>query len=130
NHHELDDTLRSFTIELIVCHLQDTQGTPGCLEDGLLRFFLYIAQTELRDPIYFAENGMPKNLPDDRVVILDPVNSENNVASKLADGECGEIISKATEAWECLTTASNNNYQGETVEYWKQVFGRSFVIGE
>ena len=71
-----------------------------------------------------------KNLPDDRVVILDPVNTANNVGRKLTDGECNEIVAKATEAWEHLTAASNNNYQGETLEYWKQVFGRSFVIGE
>jgi hypothetical protein len=70
NHHELDETLRSFTIELILCHLQDTLGSAGSLEDGLLRFFLYVAQSELREPIYFVENGTPASLPNDRVVIL------------------------------------------------------------
>jgi hypothetical protein len=130
NYQELDETLRSFTIELIICYLQDTQGKAVSLEDGLLRFFLYLAQSELREPIGFAENGTPKSLPDDRVVILDPVNSENNIGRKLTDADCKDIIVRATEAWECLTAASNNNYQGETVEYWKQVFGRSFVIGE
>lgn len=130
NYHELDETLRSFTIELIICHLQDTQGPATSLEDGLLRFFLYVAQSELQEPIYFEENGTPKSLPNDRVVILDPVNTENNVGRKLTDADCAGIISKATEAWEYLTAASNNNYQGETLEYWKQVFGRSFVIGE
>jgi hypothetical protein len=130
NYHELDDSLRSFTIELVVSHLQDIQGAASSLEDGLLRFFLYVAQSELREKIFFSENGTPTNLPADRVVILDPVNSENNVASKITDADCREIISKATEGWELLTAASNNNYQGETLEYWKQVFGRSFVIGD
>jgi hypothetical protein len=130
NYHELDVTLRSFTIELIVCHLQDTQGPATSLEDGLLRFFLYVAQSELKEPIYFKENGTPRSLPNDRVVILDPVNAENNVGRKLMAVDCDEIIAKATEAWEYLTAASNNNYQGETLEYWKQVLGRSFVIGE
>lgn len=130
NHHELDDSLRSFIIELIVCHLQDVSGHVKSLEDGLLRFFLYVAQTELREPIYFAENGTPGSLPADRVVILDPVNTSNNVASKLTDADCGEIVAAAAEAWECLTAASNNGYKGETLEYWKQVFGRSFVIEE
>lgn len=130
NYHELDETLRSFTIELIVCHLQDTQGPATSLEDGLLRFFLYVAQSELQEPIYFKENGTPRSLPNDRVVILDPINTENNVGRKLTAADCDEIIAKANEAWEYLTAASNNNYQGETLEYWKQVFGRSFVIGE
>jgi hypothetical protein len=130
NHQELDDTLRSFLIELILCHLQDTQGHAGSLEDGLLRFFLYVAQSELRDKIYFAENGGPTSFPNDRVVILDPVNTDNNVARRLTSSDCDEIIAKATEAWECLNAASHHKNQTETLEYWKQAFGRSFVIGE
>lgn len=130
NHQELDDTLRSFLIELIVCHLQDVDGPADSLQEGLIRFFLYIAQSELRLPISFAENGTPEALPKDRVVVLDPVNTENNVARKLMDADCQGIIGKATEAWECLSTARNNNYKGDTLEYWKQVLGRSFVIEE
>lgn len=130
NHHELDDTLRSFLIELIVSHLQDNHGNPASLEEGLLRFFLYLAQTEMREKLYFTDYETPSSLPNDRVVILDPVNHENNVARRLTDADCNEIISKATEAWELLTAASNNKYNGETLEYWKAVFGRSFIIGE
>jgi hypothetical protein len=130
NQKELDETLRSFMIELIVCHLQDTEGAPASLEDGLLRFFLYVAQSGLRNPIVFAENGKVTSLPKDRVVILDPVNTDNNVARRLSDSACQEIVTKATEAWELLTAARNNNYKGETLEYWKEVFGRSFVIEE
>jgi hypothetical protein len=130
NQKELDETLRSFTIELIVCHLQDTQGAPASLEEGLLRFFLYIAQSGLHDQIIFAENRKVSALPKDRVVILDPVNPENNVARRLTASDCDEIVAKATEAWELITAASNNSYKGETLEYWKEIFGRSFVIEE
>jgi hypothetical protein len=130
NQHELDDTLRSFLIELIVCHLQDTEGPAASLEEGLLRFFLFLAQTELLSPIYFAENGSAPAPPRDRAVVLDPVNSENNVARQLSDIDCAEIVVKAVEAWECLSAARNNCRKGETLEYWKHVFGRSFVIEE
>lgn len=130
NHQELDETLRSFTIELIVSHLQDTQGVPTSVEDALLRFFLYIAQTELREAIVFPENGTVSTLPKDRAVVLDPVNSDNNVARRLTDVQCAEIVQKAMEAWENITAARNNNHKGETLEYWKTVFGRSFVVEE
>jgi len=130
NHHELDETLRSFMIELIVSHLQDDEGSPPSLEKGLLRFFLYVAQSELRDPVIFPENGKVTSLPKDPVVILDPVNTENNVARRLTDLERQEIVNKATAAWETLTAARNNNFKGETLEYWKETFGRSFVIEE
>ncbi len=129
NQQELDG-LRSFLIELIVSHLQDKHGAPRTMEDGLLRFFLYVAQTELRQPIYFPESGAVTALPADRVVVLDPVNVANNVASRLTEPDCQEIVAKAIEAWELLTGARNNGYKGETLEYWKSVFGRSFAIEE
>ncbi len=130
NYQELDETLRSFMIELIVSQLQDAEGSPPSLEDGLLRFFLYVAQSELRDPIVFPENGKVTALPKDPVVILDPVNSDNNIARRLTDHDRMEIVDKATGAWERLTAARNNNFKGETLEYWKEVFGRSFIIEE
>ena len=130
NHQELDESFRSFAIELIVSHLQDDEGAPESLEEGLLRFFLYVAQTRLTAPIVFAECGKVSSFPKDRVVILDPVNAANNVAHRLTDADCEEIITKATEAWETITAARNNNYKGETLELWKDVLGRSFVIEE
>jgi hypothetical protein len=130
NFHELDDSLRSFTIELIVCHLQDAEGTPISLEDALLRFFLYIARSELKEPIAFAECGTVESFPKDRVVILDPCNAENNVARKITDTDCGLITETAREAWETLSYASNHGGKVQTLELWKEVFGRSFVIEE
>jgi hypothetical protein len=128
NFHEFDDSLRSFTIELIVCHLQDTQRPPASMEDGLLRFFLYVADTCLKRAITFKECGLVKSLPNDRVIALDPCNAENNVARKITDQDCSAIIAKSKEAWETLSYARNYNGKGQTLELWKEVFGRSFVI--
>jgi hypothetical protein len=130
NFHELDDSLRSFTIELIVSHLQDAEGTPPDLEAGLLRFFRYVAQTELRDAVCFPECGDVKSFPNDRVVILDPCNKENNVARKISDQDCTAIVTKAREAWEALSYARNHGGKVQTLELWKEAFGRSFVIEE
>lgn len=129
NHHELDE-LRSFTIELIVAHLQDAAGVTESLEAGLLRFFLYVAQFELREVI--ASGGVYKAAPGvtPRVVVLDPTNSENNVARRLIDPQCREAIEKARQAWECLSEARNNAYVNATTEMWKEVFGRPFSIEE
>lgn len=122
------DSLRSFLIELILAHIQDLKGAAPSLEDGLQRFFLYIVQSELLERITFPENGVVKNFPKDTVVILDPVNSENNVAKRLTDAERKEITTKAEGAWEKLSTASFTSGKGETIELWKSVFGRSFAI--
>lgn len=128
NHQELDDSLRSFTIELLVCYLQDTRGVATTLEESLLRFFLFVAQDELRTRVAFAENGRISIWPSERVVILDPVNSENNVGKKITDAECAEIVKSAEAAWEAMTAARNCSFIGETVDYWKSIFGRSFEI--
>jgi len=130
NFHELDDSLRSFTIELIGSHLQDAEGAPASLEAGLLRFFLYIASTQLASPVCFPECGTVKSFPRDRVVILDPCNAENNVGRKITEQDCAAIVAKATEAWETLSYARNHGSKVQTLELWKEVFGRSFVIEE
>jgi hypothetical protein len=124
------DALRSFAIELVLAHLQDAEGLAESLEKGLLRFFRHVVQTELKTPIRFPENGRVGSYPDDTVVILDPVNKDNNVAARLTDQERREIVTRATDAWELITTARRNGFKGETLEYWKDVFGRSFVIEE
>lgn len=129
NYQELD-ALRSFTIELMLAYLQDRDGPAPSLEEGLLRFFLFIAQIELREPVSFPENGRISRHPSDPVVVLDPVNVDNNVARRITEAERQEIVAKATGAWETISAASWNPYKGETVELWRDVFGRSFVIEE
>lgn len=130
NFQELDDSLRSFAIELIVSHLQDARGVPASLEDGILRFFLYVADSELKTPISFRECGTPKSFPKDRVVILDPCNADNNVAGRITDQDCKVIIEKCLAAWETLSYARNYDGKTQTLELWKEIFGRSFAIEE
>lgn len=127
NEQELD-SFRSFAIELIVAHLYDRDGAATSLESGLQRFFLYLAQSELRQPISFPELGNIKTFPADTVVILDPVNEENNVTARLSDYERAEIVTAASSAWETIEAASWKNTKGETVDLWKEVMGRSFTF--
>ena len=122
------DSLGSFLIELILAYIQDVEGVAPSLEDGLQRFFLYLTQSRLLERISFPENGVVKSVVGDTVVILDPVNSENNVATRLTDAERREITTKAEKAWEKLSTAGFTSSKGETIELWKSVFGRSFAI--
>ena len=89
-----------------------------------------MAQTELKTPVSFPENGKVGRYPSDPVVVLDPVNPGNNVARRLQDSERKEIVAKATTAWETISAASWKSGKGDTLELWKQIFGRSFVIEE
>jgi hypothetical protein len=127
NVNELDQ-LRSFLIELLLAHLQDIHGPATSLEEGIQRFFLYLAQSQLLERVSFPENGNVNQYPAGVVVVVDPVNNSNNVALRLTDGERKEIIGAAETAWERISTASFTGAKGDTLELWKEVFGRSFVI--
>ncbi len=127
NEQELEK-LRSFVIELIVAYLYDRDGTAVSLESGLQRFFLYVAQSELVERITFPELGKIKSFPGDPVVVLDPVNKDNNVAARLTDEERKEIVSAAQTAWETISAASWKSAKGETLDLWKEIMGRSFTV--
>lgn len=122
------DRLRSFTIELLVSHLYDEQGAAESLEAGLQRFFLYVAQTKLDEHVVFPELGKVTTFPTDPVVILDPVNKDNNVTARLTQDEKEEIVVAAKTAFETIEAASWKDNKGDTLNLWKEVMGRSFTI--
>jgi len=116
--------LKSFTIELIMAHILDTEGREGTIESRFRRFLLYIAQSGLQDMIVFPENSQPYGQFNDPVVILDPVSSDNNVTSRLSDAERKQIADAALEAWEIANFASAENDN----EVWKELFGPRFKV--
>jgi tRNA nucleotidyltransferase (CCA-adding enzyme) len=127
NENEID-ALRSFAIELIVSHLYDVHGAAPSLEVGLQRFFLYVAQSGLSKKIVFPELGNVTQLPLDPVVILDPVNRDNNVTARITEAERKEIVAAALSAWETISFAGRTATKGDTIDLWKEIMGRSFTI--
>ncbi len=127
NESELEK-LRSFMIELILAHVLDAQGPAQSFESGIQRFFLYLAQSKLQSPISFPEHGKITQFPKAAVVILDPVNKDNNVGVRLADEERQEIVAAAETALNTIETAIWSGTKGETLDLWKEVMGRSFTI--
>ncbi|MER9819166.1 CBASS oligonucleotide cyclase [Mesorhizobium sp. M0129] len=114
--------LKSFAIELIMAHLLAEQGTAGSIEQRFRNFLLYVAQSGLKDEIRFPENTAPFANFTDPVVILDPVYSLNNVASRISEDERTEIVTAAMAAWETANFASADNDNG----VWKELFGPRF----
>lgn len=121
NHAELKP-LKSFIIELIMAHVLAQKGVDDTIEQRFRNFLLYIAQSGLKDEIRFPENVAPFTTFTDPVVILDPVYSRNNVASRIAEAERLEIVAAATEAWETANFASADNDNN----LWKEIFGPRF----
>lgn len=129
NQQELD-ALRSFMIELILAWIQGESGPDASLEEGIQRFFLYLHRSGLQESIGFEEGAAAAYGGSEPVVILDPVNRDNNVARRITDAERVEIVQAAGQGWETLCCASTHNNRGDTLELWKEVFGRSFKVEE
>lgn len=114
--------LKSFAIELIMAYLLDTRGKEGSIEQRFRDFLLYIAQSGLKEVISFPENGLLIPQFDSPVVIIDPVASDNNVASRISEAERKEIVVAAQDAWETANFASAENNDS----IWKELFGSQF----
>lgn len=121
NYKEVDH-LKSFHIELLLAHLQDQHGPCDSIEQRLRDFFLYMAQSGLSTPIRFPENKGTVPGFSDPVVIIDPVNNENNTAARITEDERKEIVAKANEAWEIANFASTE----DDPAVWKELFGPKF----
>lgn len=118
--------LKSFAIELILAYLLDTRGNGGSVEQRFRDFLLYIAQSGLKEVISFGENAKPIPQFSDPVVILDPVCSLNNVASRISETERQEIVAAAQDAWETANFASAEDDH----DVWKELFGPQFKTAD
>ncbi len=126
NYKELDH-LSSFVIELIVSYIENTKGVETNIEEGIIRFFKLVSDPTF-PTISFKEaiNSLPNPIP--KFYVADPTNNENNAAKKVDEVNWDEIKKEADNAFEALNIAQSKNYEGDTIEEWKFVFGSSFNI--
>lgn len=116
--------LKGYTIELLVAFLLDRYGAKGSLEQRFTQLLCYIAQSGLKEVVSFPENTKPLGSFTDPVKIIDPVNSQNNVAARITEEERAEIVRLATESWETAHYASEQDDE----EIWKELFGPRFKV--
>ncbi|EJC80669.1 hypothetical protein Rleg4DRAFT_2305 [Rhizobium leguminosarum bv. trifolii WSM2297] len=124
-HAELS-ALKGFHVELITAHVLAKYGATESIEKRFRDFLLYIAQSGLKEKISFPENTGVHGSFTDPVVILDPVNSENNVTSRITEAERQEIVKAADQSWEDANYASAEDDD----DIWKEVFGTRFSVEE
>lgn len=134
NYKELNPTddetgLSSYTIELIVAYLDITKGLKQNIEEGIIRFFQFVSTSGF--PIIKFVNAI-NSVPifDTPIYVADSTNNENNVAKKIDTAKWDEIIQEAEDAFDSLNIAQSKNFEGETIEEWKRVFGPSFNVNE
>ena len=72
----------------------------------------------------YENSGKTQKKFSEPVVIVDPANHENNVASRITLEEKKLIVSKALQAWE---TANHASVEDDN-DIWKEIFGNKFKI--
>lgn len=125
-----DFRFKSFMIEMIMAKLCDEGLDLSDYPEALQHFFTYIARSNLRERIVFADFYPPSSVGSlgDPVQIIDPVNAENNVARLYTPSNADMIVEAALEAGDAIDSALAAPTKQETVAYWQKVFGSTFQV--
>jgi hypothetical protein len=122
--------LKSFMIELILAHLADQGLSFSNYPDALQHFFTYVAQSNLRERVAFADYYATSAVGtfSEPVQIIDPVNAKNNVSNLYTAAQADAIVNAALDAGDAIDAALRAPTKQETLRYWQNVFGTSFQM--
>ncbi len=119
---------KSFMVELLVAYLADNGLPLDDYPEALAGAFAHISRDGFRTSIVFGDNydvTAPK-VTMHPIQIWDPVNCENNVANLYTLDQRKRIVEAALDAGDAIDSALRAPTKGETLRYWRLVFGPSF----
>ena len=121
---------KSFMIEMILAKLCDDGLDFSDYPEALQHFFTYVARSDLRQRIVFSDCYAPSTVGplNDWVQIIDPVNSENNVARLYTQANADAIVDAVMDAGDAIDAALSAPTKQLTVAYWQKVFGSTFQV--
>lgn len=121
---------KSFMVEMILSHLCDQGLDLSDYPEALQHFFTYVARSNLRERIVFADYYEPAALGSfsEPVQIIDPVNAKNNVSRLYTGVQADAIVDAALDAGDAVDAALAAPTKHETVYYWQKVFGSAFQV--
>jgi predicted nucleotidyltransferase len=121
---------KSFMIEMILAKLCDDGLDLSDYPEALQHFFTYIARSDLRQRIAFADYYAASTIGalSDTVQIIDPVNAQNNVARLYTAANADAIVEAAMDAGDAIDAALAAPNKQLTVAYWQKVFGSTFQV--
>lgn len=121
---------KSFMIEMILAKLCDDGVDLSDYPEALQHFFTYIACSEFRERIVFADYYAPSTVGVlyDPVQIIDPVSAENNVSRLYTQANVDAIVEASMDAGDAIDAALAAPNKQLTVAYWQKVFGSTFQV--
>jgi hypothetical protein len=121
---------KSLMVELVLAHLADGGADLSDYPEALQHFFTYVAKTNFRERIVFADYHKPSAVGTvtEPVQIIDPVNAANNVSRLYTAQQADAIVDAALDAGDAIDAALAAPTKQETVYYWQKVFGSTFQV--
>jgi len=126
---DADFKFKSFMIELIWCYLADRGLELGDYPKALEAFFSWIVKTGLEEQVAFTDYTPASAIPPHSfapIVVLDPVNPENNVAARYDATGRDRIVDAAQAAMDALTDARFATTKSRAVDDWQLILGPGF----
>ena len=124
-----DFRFKSFMIELLWANLADNGLDLSDYPAALERFFVYIVKTGLENQVAFTDYAAGSPVParsSAAIEVLDPVNFDNNVASRYTTNDRTRIVTAAQGALDAINEARFAPTKARAVECWQTVLGPSF----
>ena len=116
---------KSFMVELLVARMVDAKAKLSDYPSALRQFFSWMARTGLEEQVAF--NGQTGGLRSkDPISVLDPVNPDNNVASRYSISDREALVRAAQDAASAIREAYYSSTKRRAVERWQAVLGPSF----
>ena len=96
------------------------------------QIFSFLRRHQLREPIVFDDyyDSTKIALPKDEVIVLDSVNSANNVTREWTAATRDKFLDRVQEAYDAMMdarVAENAGDEDSAVEHWCRVFGDAFA---
>lgn len=120
-------SFRSFFLALLIADAVENAHLPGGWGETIYTIFKHVSDHGLDNPIFFTQfHPKPSQMPDEAVVVLDPVNPLNNVASDFDRDKKKEFLNSWRADMKKVENAVNTTNRADAVYYWKQIFGDQF----
>ena len=131
NNQQGDEAHPSIVCDLLTAKAVDAMGVTPEWQSSLRNVFQYLRRHALTEPVVFSDHydGAAVATPSDPVVILDPVNPDNNVAHTWTHATRKRFLDRVEDAYERTLDARASEQDGDeeaAVDAWCEVFGPAF----
>jgi hypothetical protein len=124
-------TQPSIFCELITAAAFENSKVTDQWQTSLRETFSFLRRHQLLEPIVFSDyyDASKVKLPSDHVVVMDSVNSENNVTSAWTEAVRVSYLERVQQAYDAMMDARSCEMDGDedaAVDAWCRVFGEAF----